>query len=184
MAQKPVTALAKRLPVPVEMIERRIYMIRGQKVMIDSDLADLYRVETKLLNRAVQRNLGRFPEDFMFQLTAEEGECLRCQFGTSKNGRGGRRYLPYAFTEHGVVMLSSALNSERAVQMNVLIVRAFVKLREMLASHKDLAHKMEHLERQQKEHRLQLAAVYSMVKRLMEPPRRRKRPMGFRMAAG
>ena len=102
------------------MIERRIYLIRGQKVMIDSDLADLYRVETKLLNRAVQRNLGRFPEDFMFQLTADERESLRCQFGTSNNGRGGRRYLPYVFTEHGVVMLSSVLNSERAVQMNVL----------------------------------------------------------------
>src|SRR6266849_2423076 len=146
MPKKPVTALAKRLPVAVEMLERRIYLVRGRKVMLDSVLAELYRVETKLLNRAVQRNLRRFPEDFMFQLTPEEGKSLRCQIGASKSGRGGRRYLPFVFTEHGVVMLSSVLSSERAVQMNVLIVRAFVKLREMLASHKDLAHKLLDLE--------------------------------------
>ena len=107
---------------------------------------------------------------------------MRCQIGTSKNGRGGRRYLPYAFTEHGVVMLCSVLSSERAVQMNVLIVRAFVKLREMLASHKDLAHKLMDLERQQREHGSQLAAVYTMVKRLIAPPRKRKRPIGFQIA--
>ena len=124
--------LAARLPVPVAMIERRIYFIRGQKVMLDSDLADLYQVLTKNLNLAVRRNIGRFPEDFMFQLTPEEYENLRLQFATSNVGRGGRRYLPYAFTEHGVAMLSSVLNSERAVQMNILIIRAFVKMREIL----------------------------------------------------
>src|SRR5690348_9652781 len=112
------------LPVPVEMIERRIYLIRGQKVMLDSDLAELYQVLTKNLNLAVRRNTNRFPTDFMFQLTKEEAESLRLQFATSNVGRGGRRYLPYAFTEHGVAMLSSVLNSERAVQMNILIIRA------------------------------------------------------------
>src|ERR1700730_9806367 len=128
----------ERLPVPVELVERRIYLIRGQKVMLDADLAELYQVETKTLNRQVKRNADRFPEDFMFQLTAEEAESLRYQIGTSNEGRGGRRYLPYAFTEHGVAMLSSVLKSPRAVQMNILIIRAFVKLRELLANHKDL----------------------------------------------
>ena len=159
MATSKSTALNRRPPVSVEMIERRIYLIRGTKVMLDSDLADLYQVETKALNRAVRRNLDRFPEDFMFQLARVEADSLRCQTGTSNDGRGGRRYLPYVFTEHGVVMLSSVLNSERAVQMNVLIVRAFVKLREMLSTHKDLANKIEEIERQQQEHGRQLTAV-------------------------
>ncbi len=169
------------MPVAVEVIQRRIYLVRGQKVMTDADLAKLYQVETKFLNRAVQRNVGRFPEDFMFRLTVEEAESLRCQIGTSKVGRGGRRYLPLVFTEHGVVMLSSVLKSERAVQMNILVVRAFVKLREMLASHKDLAHKMIDLERQQKQHGQQLSAVYTMVRQLMEPERKKKRTIGFRV---
>jgi hypothetical protein len=143
-------AVARRTPVAVEVIQRRIYLVRGQKVMIDADLAKLYQVETKFLNRAVQRNVGRFPDDFMFRLTPEEAESLRCQIGTSKVGRGGRRYIPLVFTEHGVVMLSSVLKSERAGQMNILVVRAFVNLREMLASHKDLAHKMIELERQRR----------------------------------
>ena len=179
VASKSVTALARRLPMPPGMIERRIYVLRGQKVMMDSDLAELYRVSTAHLNRAVKRNLTRFPEDFMFQLTAEEDESLRCQIGISNAVRGGRRYQPYAFTEHGVVMLSSVLKSERAVQMNLLVVRVFVRLREMLATHKDLAHKMLELERQQKQHGHQLAAVYTIVKRLMDPTRKKKRPIGF-----
>ena len=182
MATSKSTALNRRPPVSVEMIERRIYLIRGTKVMLDSDLADLYQVETKALNRAVRRNLDRFPEDFMFQLARVEADSLRCQTGTSNDGRGGRRYLPYVFTEHGVVMLSSVLNSERAVQMNVLIVRAFVKLREMLSTHKDLANKIEEIERQQQEHGRQLTAVYTMVRRLMEPPRKKKRQIGFRIS--
>lgn len=127
--------------------------------MLDSVLAKLYRVETKALNRAVKRNPARFPGDFMFQLTDNEAESLRCQIGTSNENRGGRRYLPYAFTEHGVAMLSSVLNSERAVQMNILIVRAFVKLREVSATHRELARKMERLEYTQKDH----AAVLSIV---------------------
>ncbi len=181
MAKTQTKSLARRTPIAVEVIQRRIYLVRGQKVMTDADLAKLYQVETKLLNRAVQRNAGRFPEDFMFRLTAEEAESLKCQIGTSKVGRGGRRYLPFVFTENGVVMLSAVLNSERAIQMNILVVRAFVKLREMLASHKDLAHKMIDLERQQRAHGQQLAAVHTMVRRLMEPPRSRKRPIGFKI---
>jgi hypothetical protein len=174
-------AVVRRTPVGVEVIQRRIYMVRGQKVMTDADLAKLYRVETKDLNRAVLRNLLRFPDDFMFRLTPEETESLRCQIGTSKVGRGGRRYAPFVFTEHGVVMLSSVLKSERAVQMNILVVRAFVNLREMLASHKDLAHKMIELERQQRSQGQQLSQVYTVVRRLMEPEKKRKRRIGFRI---
>jgi hypothetical protein len=140
MSERSAQALAA--PRPVEAL---IHLIRGQKVMLDADLAALYEVETKQLNRAVKRNLSRFPVEFMFRLTADEA--LRCQIGTSNTGRGGRRYLPYAFTEHGVVMLSSVLNSERAVQMSIVIVRAFVRLREIIASNKDLASRIENLER-------------------------------------
>jgi hypothetical protein len=174
-------AIAQRLPVPVELIERRIYLIRGHKVMLDSDLADLYQVETKNLNKAVKRNLERFPEDFMFQLTAEETESLRFQFGTSNAGRGGRRYLPYAFTEQGVAMLSSVLNSKRAVQVNIAIMRAFVKLREVMATHKELAHKIEALERKYQEHDQELQVVFQAIKKLLEPPPPAppKRPIGY-----
>jgi hypothetical protein len=163
------------------MIERRIYVVRGQKVMIDTGLAELYQVSTANLNKAVKRNLSRFPEDFMFQLTAAEADSLRFQSEISKTGRGGRRYMPFAFTEHGVVMLSSVLKSERAVQMNLLIVRVSVRLREMLATHKELAHKMQELKRQQKNHGQQIAAVYTIVRRLMDPPRKRKRSIGFKV---
>jgi hypothetical protein len=134
--------------VPSRPIERHIHIVRGQKVMLDADLAVLYGVPTKSLNLAVRRNLRRFPEDFMFQLTSEEAAAaLRFQIGTSKKGRGGRRYLPYGFTELGVAMLSSVLNSERAVQMNMAIMRAFVRLREMIAHNKDIAARVEKLER-------------------------------------
>jgi hypothetical protein len=131
--------------IPIESIERRIFLIRGHKVMLDRDLAELYGVTTKRLNEQVKRNRGRFPEDFMFQLSLEEGKsilALRSQFATLKRG-WHLKYAPYAFTEHGVAMLSSVLNSQRAVQMNILIIRAFVALREMLATHKDLARKIE-----------------------------------------
>ncbi len=178
MAKKAIPAI-NRPSVPIEIIERRIYLIRGEKVMLDSDLAALYEVPTFRLNEAVKRNRDRFPEDFMFQLTAEEAVSLTSQFAISKTTRGGRRTAPYAFTEHGVAMLSSVLNSQRAVQMNILIIRAFVKLRELLSSHKDLAAKIEELERQQQDHGQQLAAVYSMVKRLIAAPRKPTRRIGF-----
>jgi phage regulator Rha-like protein len=180
MPQKTPVSIAGRLPVPIKLIERRIYLIRGQKVMLDTDLAELYRVATKVLNQAIKRNHTRFPDDFMFRLTQEEAESLRSQFVTSNHGRGGRRYEPYAFTEHGIAMLSAVLNSQRAVQMSILIIRAFVKLRELLASHKDLAARVEKLEAAQKKHGSIigiLAEEIDEIKRLPEPPKRR---IGFK----
>ena len=156
--------------VPVEMIERRIYLIRGCKVMLDSDLAALYEVPTKRLNEAVRRNLERFPEDFMFQLTTEELENLKSQIATSSSSHGGRRFQPYAFTEHGVAMLSSVLSSKRAVALNILIVRAFVRLREFLMTHHDLARKLEDVERTQQEHGSHIQHIYDCIDGLLEPP--------------
>jgi hypothetical protein len=128
-------------------VESLIHIIRGQKVMLDADLASLYGVPTKRLNEAVRRNLSRFPESFMFQLSDDEAKALRSQIATSNEGRGGRRYLPFAFTEHGVVMLSSVLTSERAIRMSIQVVNAFVRLRQMTEHHKDIATRMEKLER-------------------------------------
>jgi phage regulator Rha-like protein len=134
--------------IPAERIARSIYFMRGQKVMLDSDLAGLYGVETSNLNKSVKRNAERFPSDFMFRLTREEWENLRFQIGISSlKPYGGRRYLPYVFTEQGVAMLSSVLNSPRAIQVNIAIMRAFVQLREILATHKDLARKLEVMEK-------------------------------------
>ena len=147
--------------------------------MLDSDLAELYLVETKALNRAVKRNTEPFPEDFMFQLTAEEVESLRYQIGTSNVGRGGRRYLPYAFTELGVAMLSSVLGSGRAVQMNILIMRAFVRLRDALATHKDLEEEIARLAATQHQHAIALVGVIKEIKKLKAGPRRRKPHIGF-----
>jgi ORF6N domain len=143
--------MAKDSLIPVERIEKAILLIRGQKVMLDQDLAELYSVPTKVLNQAVKRNLGRFPDDFMFQLTAKEGAALRSQIVTLKRGQH-RKYLPYAFTEQGVAMLSSVLNSDRAIEVNIAIMRAFVRLRKILATHKDLARKLDELERKLGDH--------------------------------
>lgn len=164
------------------MIERRIYLIRGQKVMMDSHLAELYQVPTKALNQAVKRNLDRFPEDFMFRLTGEEAEELnRSQTVTGSQKHRDPRLLPYAFTELGVAMLSSVLNSQRAVQVNILIMRAFVKLREVMATHKDLAHKIEALERKYERHDEELQLVFKAIKKLLAPaPVPPKRRIGFR----
>ena len=176
MTKKQTTSL-----IPIESIERQIYLIRGEKVMLDSNLAALYQVETKAFNQAVRRNLSRFPEDFMFQLTEKEAATLRSQFVTLEKGRGHySKYAPLAFTEHGVTMLSAVLNSQRAVQMSIVIVRAFVKLREMLASHKDLATRMEKLEATQKRHTsviTLLAEEIDKMKRL--PPEPPKGRIGF-----
>jgi hypothetical protein len=161
--------------IPVERIEQAILMIRGQKVMLDNDLASLYGVETGRLIEAVKRNVERFPDDFMFQLNPEEFELLRSQFAISKS-RGGRRYAPYAFTEQGVAMLSSVLRSPQAVAVNVEIMRAFVRLRKMLLSHADLARKIEALERK---YDGQFKIVFDALRQLMEPPAKPKRPIGF-----
>jgi hypothetical protein len=170
---------AARLPIPAGLIERRIHIIRGQKVMLDADLAELYQVETKVLNQAVRRNVDRFPEDFMFQLTSEESACLRSQTVTSKVRRGGRRYQPYAFTEHGVAMLSSVLSSERAVHMNILIIRAFVRMRELLAVNKDLASRVEKLESGQQQHGSFIAVLAGEIDEIRRLPEPAKRRIGF-----
>ena len=160
-----------------EVIERRILLVRGQKVMLDSHLAELYGVTTKRLNEQVRRNARRFPGDFMFQLTLKEQEALRSHFATLKRGRGlHRKYLPYVFTEQGVAMLSSALNSERAIFVNIEIMRAFVRLREILATHKDLARKLEELEKNYDE---QFRIVFEAIRQLMTPPDPPKRRIGF-----
>jgi hypothetical protein len=181
---------AEQLPVPVELIERRIYLIRGQKVMLDSDLAELYQAPTKALNQAVRRNLDRFPGDFMFRLTAEEAETLnRSRIVTGSQKHRDPRVLPYAFTEHGVAMLSSVLKSRRAVQMNIVIIRAFVKLRQILASHTALARRIEKLEATQKDHNAILSIVVNDIETLsknmkkgfdgLQNPRRRRPRIGF-----
>jgi hypothetical protein len=165
--------------VPVERVERLIHLARGEKVLLDADLAKLYEVETKALNRAVRRNRSRFPPDFMFQLTVEEAANLRYQIGTSKAGRGGRRYLPYAFTEQGVAMLSSVLRSERAVQVNVAIMRAFVGLRRMLAGNEALSRKLAELERRLEDHDEGIKSLFDAIRELMAPPETPRREMGF-----
>ena len=160
-----------------ETIEKAIYLIRGEKVMLDCDLALLYGVQTKILNKAVKRNFQRFPPDFMFQLTEDEAEALRFQIGTSNKGRGGRRYLPYVFTEQGVAMLSSVLNSERAIVVNIEIMRAFVKLRQLLASNTDLARRLDELE---SKYDKQFKIVFVAIRQLMADPARDRKEIGFR----
>jgi hypothetical protein len=176
---KELAPRAGQAPVPVELIERRIYLIRGRKVMLDADLAEIYQVLTKNLNLAVRRNADRFPPDFMFQLTEEEVEALRLQIATSKIGHGGRRYLPYAFTEHGVAMLSSVLSSKRAVQMNIVIIRAFIKLREIVVANRDLARRLDQAEVRLRQHGSAIGVVVEEIKKLRQPSTTPKRRMGF-----
>lgn len=161
-----------------EGIAQRIHLVRGYKVMLDADLAALYNVETRVLVQAVKRNSQRFPADFMFQLTDEEWVVLRSQFVTSK-GRGGRRYSPYVFTEHGALMLSSVLNSETAAKVGILVVRTFVQLREMLSTHRELAAKLEALERKIGSHDQAIAGLIDAIRQLMAPTEQRKRSIGF-----
>jgi len=164
--------------IPEEVIEQKIFMIRGHKVMLDRDLAQLYGVSVKRLNEQVKRNIKRFPGDFMFLLTRQEVMNLRSQFATSS--WGGMRYLPYAFTEQGVAMLSSVLNSERAVQVNIAIMRAFVKLRQILSTHKDLAYKLTELERKIEKHDVEIQAIFEAIRQLMAPsPVKPKPQIGF-----
>lgn len=159
--------------IPQEVIASKIYFIRGQKVMLDSDLAELYGVETKVLNQAVKRNIERFPEDFMFQLNEEELENWRSQIVTSNpNAKMGLRRAPYAFTEHGTLMLSSVLNSKQAIEMNLLIIRTFVKLREVLALHQDIAQKID-------EHDRHIANLYDHLERILKLENTKKNPIGY-----
>ncbi|PIP12562.1 MAG: DNA-binding protein [bacterium (Candidatus Stahlbacteria) CG08_land_8_20_14_0_20_40_26] len=161
--------------VPMERIEKRIYLFRGKKVMLSTDLADLYGVEVRALVQAVKRNIERFPEDFMFQLDEQEYEILKSQIVISSWG-GPRRARPYAFTEQGIAMLSSVLHSKRAIRVNIQIMRAFVKLREMILSHKELAKKLEALE---KRYDAQFKVVFDAIRQLMAPPEKPHRKIGF-----
>ncbi len=161
--------------IPAELIERKIFFIRDKKVMLDKDLAELYGVETRDLNKAVKRNIDRFPEDFMFQMTNEEFGNLKFHFGTSS--WGGTRKLPYAFTENGVAMLSSVLNSKLAIHVNIQIMRTFTRLREILLTHKDLARKLAAME---KKYDSQFKVVFDAIRQLMKPDEPKKKPIGFR----
>ncbi|OGX15220.1 MAG: DNA-binding protein [Omnitrophica WOR_2 bacterium RBG_13_41_10] len=171
----------------IEVIATKIFVVRGKKVMLDRDLAKLYGVETKVLIQAVKRNSKRFPEDFMFQLTWGKVQSLRSQIVTlnrRKNGASKRgkhiKYLPYAFTEQGVAMLSSVLNSERAIQVNILIMRAFTKLREILLTHKDLAIKLDNLEKKYADHDEKIKNIFEAIRQLLQPqPVKKKRQIGF-----
>jgi hypothetical protein len=187
------SAMGTKLSPPGASITPRIATVRGQRVVIDSDLAQLYGVETKRFNEAVKRNLAKFPADFMFVLTSEESAALRSQFATSNgdsSGRGGRRYAPRVFTEHGALMAATILNSPRAVDVAIYVVRAFVRLRELAASHGDLAQRLNELEARteslaeshdslSRDTRAQLKQVFDALRALMTPPVPPRRPIGF-----
>jgi len=171
--------------IPVERIEKTIFLIRGEKVIIDSDLAALYGVETRRLNEQVTRNRERFPDDFMFQLTRQELNGLMSHFAISNVGRGGRRKCPYAFTEHGAIMAASVLNTPRAAEMSIFVVRSFVRLRNFLATHKELAEQLAELEHKLASHDEQIVAIIDAIKRLMAPPGPAdKRRIGFHAEDG
>lgn len=160
--------------IPQEIIESKIFIVRGKKVMVDVDLARLYGVETKALKRSVKRNVYRFPLDFAFQLTEEESKNLRCHFGTSS--WGGQRYLQYVFTENGVAMLSSVLNSRRAIEVNIQIIRTFTKIRELLNTHADLRRKLEEME---KKYDYQFKVVFDAIRDLISTPDKKTKRIGF-----
>ena len=165
-------------------VESRILLLRHQRVILDTDIAELYGVPVKVLNQQVKRNRERFPADFVFRLTSKEDAVLRSQFVTSKPGRGGRRYAPYAFTEHGAIMAATVLNSERAVQMSVFVVRAFVRLREMLATNRKLAGKIDELENRLDTHDSTIQDLIEAIKELMKPEDPPRKRIGFQIPAG
>lgn len=162
------------LEITETLIESKIYLVRGHKVMIDADLADMYGVETKRLKEQVRRNIERFPEDFMFELTKEEAEGLSRSQNATLNRGGNIKYLPFAFTEHGVLMLSSVLRSEQAIQVNIQIMRVYTKVKELLLTHKDILVKLEQLERKTDKHDEQIERIFDYLKRLVEPPEETK----------
>jgi hypothetical protein len=167
--------------MPDEVVINKIYLIRGLKVMLDRDLAELYRVETRILNQAVKRNVERFPKDFMFQLTIEEWHSLRSQFVILNKSRGRHpKYNPYAFTEQGVAMLSSVLKSPTAIQVNIQIIRIFTKMRQMFLTHKDILLKLEKLEKEVTESKQDIALIFQALKKLLTMPPEKRRRIGFR----
>jgi hypothetical protein len=178
-----MTRKSALVPSTVPRIENRIFLVRGQKVLLDDDLAALYDVEVRVLNQAVKRNKKRFPSDFVFRLTAKENRNLKSQIVTTSSSHGGRRTLPYAFTEHGAIMAASVLNSPRAVEMSVFVVRAFVRLRDTLASHKALAAKFAELEQRLETHDKTIGEIIDAIRALVTPPERPARKIGFRLDA-
>jgi hypothetical protein len=175
--------MAKQYAMIRRPLESRILFIRGRRVLLDSDLAVLYKVTVKRLNQQVKRNAERFPEDFMFRLTPSENKLLRSQIATSNGGRGGRRYPPFVFTEHGAIMAASVLNSPRAVEMSIFVVRAFVRLNEILASNRELATKVMELDRRLRTHDAAINNIVAAIKRLIKPPAKRIPQIGFRSEA-
>jgi hypothetical protein len=169
--------------VLIKPVEPRILILRGVRVLLDSELAELYGVQVKRLNEQVKRNAERFPRDFMFQLSPSEDKNLRSQFATSRSGHGGRRHLPYAFTEHGAIMAATVLSTKRAIEMSVFVVRAFVRLRDMLATNGKVAGKLVELERRLKGHDASIQAIIEAIHELMAPEPRKRRQIGFRAPA-
>jgi hypothetical protein len=176
-------AMTPRTRVSAAPVESRILILRHQKVILDADLAELYAVPVKRLNEQVRRNRERFPEDFLFQLTAHEARLLRSQIATSKTGRGGRRYRPYAFTEHGAIMAATVLNSNRAIQMSLFVVRAFVRLREMINSNRAIAIKIAELQRRLENHDDTIQDLPVAIRELMFPKTVRRARIGFQLPA-
>jgi phage regulator Rha-like protein len=175
--------MAKNIAVPDAVIINKIYLIRGYKVMIDSDLAELYGVETRRLNEQVNRNINRFPGHFMFKLTSDEYESIRSQNAILKRG-GHSKYLPYAFTEHGVLMLSNVLKSGRAIEMSIKIIDVFVKLREMLLTHKDILLKIEQMEKKITGHDEEIQMIFAALKELLAPPQEPRKRIGYKTNSG
>jgi len=171
--------IALRRKAAAVSIDLRILILRRQRVILDTALAELYNVPVKRLNEQTKRNGKKFPADFMFQITPRENKSLKSQFATSKIGRGGRRSLPYAFTEHGAIMAATVLNSEQAVEMSVFVVRAFVRLREMLGANRELAGRIEELEKHMEMHGGAIQQIFQVIKNLMKPPSKRRSKIGF-----
>lgn len=172
------------MEISKDSIVNKIYFLRGQKIMLDRDLAELYGIETKVLNQAVKRNSARFPEDFMFQVAENEEEILRSQFVTSNDynfGRGGNRYLPNAFTENGVAMLSSVINSDRAIQVNIFIMRQFTAMRQIMAENKDLFIKIMNMEKTLTDHDEKLRTLFGYLKKLIQQEETPREPIGFKI---
>jgi phage regulator Rha-like protein len=176
--------MPKQPPQLTTPVESQILILRHQRVILDSDLAELYGVTVKQLNQQIKRNRERFPMDFMFHLTAKEHDSLRSQIVTSKKGRGGRRYPPYAFTEHGAIMAATVLNSKQAIEMSVFVVRAFVRMREMLAKNRQLAAKINELDRRLETHDTAIQDIIEAIKELMVPEGPSKRKIGFQLPPG
>ena len=175
--------MAKRdneLMIPDELVINKIYLIRGQKVMLDRDLAELYDVETKVFKQTIRRNLERFPDDFMFEMTTEELENWRSQFVTSNSDKKGLRHPPFCFTEQGVAMLSSVLKSETAIRVNIQIIRIFTRMREMIMTHKDILLQLEKIEKKLAGHDEDITLIFGYLKQLLNPPQPSRRKIGFK----